>query len=103
NCPAGQVVFLNAGTYNLSNSININNKSNITLRGAGPDKTFVIFNGGSGCTGLGADVCITNGDNNWGGDPHNSATWTGSTGGTGVYAKGSPSITLGAVTLGSIA
>src|SRR2546423_1913309 len=42
-CPSGQVVFLNAGTYNLSSGIIFNNKSNVTLRGAGADKTFLIF------------------------------------------------------------
>lgn len=33
SCPSGQVVYLNAGTYNVSI---INLKSNVTLRGAGP-------------------------------------------------------------------
>ena len=39
NCPSGQVVYLNAGTYNLSGVINM--KSNVTLRGAGPNKTII--------------------------------------------------------------
>src|SRR5438093_13752177 len=41
NCPSGQVVFLNAGTYNLSGMIDFGRKSNVTLRGAGPDKTIL--------------------------------------------------------------
>src|SRR5439155_8194562 len=37
-CPSGQVVFLNAGTYNLSTGIIFNAKNNVTLRGAGPNQ-----------------------------------------------------------------
>src|SRR6266436_2636348 len=97
SCPSNQVVFLNAGTYNLSSGIVFNNKSNVTLRGAGPDKTFLIFSNGTSCTGLGGDLCIENGDTNDGYDgPSNIATWTAG------YSVGTTSITLGAVTLGSI-
>lgn len=42
NCPAGQVVYLNAGTYNLSSQIRILTEgSNCTLRGAGMGKTIL--------------------------------------------------------------
>src|SRR5213083_839054 len=37
------VVFLNPGTYNLAGGILFNNKSNVTLRGSGPDRTFLKF------------------------------------------------------------
>src|SRR6059058_4077341 len=30
-CPSGQVVFLNAGTYNLTSGLIFNNKDNVTL------------------------------------------------------------------------
>ncbi|HEY1903570.1 MAG TPA: hypothetical protein VGG56_14135 [Terracidiphilus sp.] len=96
NCPSGQVVYLNAGNYSFAGQVFFNNKSNVTLRGAGPDQTFVQFTKQGGCNGLQADVCIMNGDNNYGGDPHNVATWTSG------YAPGSTSIKLGAVTTGSI-
>src|SRR4051812_13009070 len=33
SCPSGQVVFLNAGTYNITATIKL--KSGVTLRGAG--------------------------------------------------------------------
>ena len=56
------VVFLNAGTYNLAGGIVFNNKSNVTLRGAGPDQTFLKFTNGNSCGGLGGDLCIINGD-----------------------------------------
>ncbi len=39
NCPANQVVFLAAGTYRINGSILI--PSNVTLRGAGPQKTIL--------------------------------------------------------------
>src|SRR6266478_1751429 len=68
SCPAGQVVLLNAGTYNLTSGIIFNNKSNVTLRGAGPDQTFLKFTGGAACGGWGgADVCLTSGDTGDGG------------------------------------
>src|SRR5205809_4497267 len=76
SCASGQVVFLNAGTYALSSSIRFNNKRNVTLRGAGPDQTFLVFSAGSSCGGMGADVCFINGDGNWTGDPRNVANWT---------------------------
>src|SRR3989442_15229665 len=76
-CPSGQVVFLSSGTYSISGQIFFNNKSNVTLRGAGPDQTFVKFTARGGCNGLGADVCVMNGDNKYSGDPHNVAGWTG--------------------------
>jgi hypothetical protein len=87
-CAANHYVLLGAGTFNLSGQILFNNKSNVTLRGAGPDQTFVVFsNSGSyGCTGLGGDVCILNGNDNSYGD--NSSAWTAG------YSVGTTSITL---------
>ena len=41
DCPANQVVYLNAGNYNLTATISL--KSDMTLRGAGPDSTVLIF------------------------------------------------------------
>ena len=79
SCGNGQVVFLKAGTYVLSSGIRFNNKREITLRGAGPDQTFLVFSAGSSCGGMGADVCFINGDGNWTGNPRNVATWTGPT------------------------
>src|SRR6266576_4827061 len=89
NCPSGQVVFLNAGTYNLSGGIVFNNKSNVTLRGAGPDQTFLVFSAGSNCSGLGGDLCMVNGDPDCGGcgSPSNVANWTAG------YSQGAAVIT----------
>jgi hypothetical protein len=42
NCPTEQVVFLSAGTYNLTGTINLT-KSNVTLRGAGATQTRLVF------------------------------------------------------------
>src|SRR6266568_6692677 len=98
SCPSGQVVKLNAGTYNLSTGIIFNNKSNVTLRGVGPDKTFLVFTGGNGCGGWGGDVCFQSGDTSDGFDgPSNIATWTG-----GYSAGTTTSITLGSITKGGI-
>jgi hypothetical protein len=47
NCPSNQVVFLNAGTYNLTAPLTFNRKNHVTLRGAGMGKT-IIQRSGSG-------------------------------------------------------
>jgi len=88
SCSAGQVVLLNAGTYNLSSGIVFAGNSNVTLRGAGANKTFLVFTGGTGCHGQQADVCIDGTDTNWGGGPSNTANWTAG------YSKGTTQITL---------
>ena len=96
-CPSEQVVFLSAGTYNLSGGIVFNNKSNVTLRGAGPNQTFLIFTAGDPCGGLGGDICFKSGDTHDGYEgPSNIGTWTAG------YSVGTTSITLGSVTWGSI-
>jgi len=92
SCPAGQVVFLNAGTYNLSSGIDFANHSNVTLRGAGADQTFLLFTGTVSCGGQAADVCIQNGDVNWPGGPTHSANWTSG------YSKGTTQIILDSTT-----
>jgi hypothetical protein len=89
-CPANQVVYLNAGTYNLNGGFN--GKSNVTLRGAGADQTKLIFTGGVTNCIHEASICIQGGGGNYGPNPDHTATWTGG------YAKGSTSITLGDTT-----
>ena len=96
NCPSGQVVKLNAGTYNLgSNGILIMSHNNVTLRGAGADQTFLVFSGFvhqstdcTGGTGTG-NICVRNSPpDNWAGGPRHTANWTAG------YAKGGTVITL---------
>ncbi len=90
NCPEGQVVFLNAGTYNIT-GIDFAGKSNVTLRGAGPDKTFLVFAGNTGCQGLFADICIRTTNPHHAENIQNQAAWTAG------YAKGTTQITLTSV------
>jgi hypothetical protein len=89
HCPSGQVVSLAAGTYNLTNSIVIN-KSGVTLRGAGPDQTFLKFSGSNGCNG---NICVQNGNSTWDGSscvqPGGSCSLNWSAG----YTPGTTSIT----------
>jgi len=92
SCPSGQVVFLNAGTYSGLSGIMFDGKTGVTLRGAGADKTFLIFTSGVGCLSLASDVCITSVDGSWSGGPSNTANWTSG------YAPGTTSITLSSVT-----
>ena len=90
SCPVGQVVYLNAGTYSaLSGQILLN--KGVTLRGAGPDKTFLVWSGNGGCQGFGADICVYNQDGLWRGATTNLANWTAG------YAKGTTNITLSTV------
>lgn len=100
SCSNGQVVFLNAGTYSLSAMIDFANKSNVTLRGAGADQTFLIFSAGGNCAGFGgANICLQSVNNGDGGDQtyNNQASWTGG------YSVGTTSITVNSFTRGSIA
>ena len=90
-CPAGQTVMLNAGSYNLSGGIIFNNKSNVTLRGAGADQTFLIFSGSGNCQGQTASLCATSSDQNYFQQPSNTANWTAG------YAAGTTVITLSSV------
>src|SRR5215831_7911052 len=92
SCPSGQVVKLNAGTYNLAGGIVFSGKDNVTLRGAGADQTFLVFSNSSGCHGYSADICVDSSDTNWPGGPSNSASWTAG------YTKGTTTITLSSVT-----
>src|SRR5262245_8039092 len=84
------VVVLSEGTYTLSSGITFRNSSNVTLRGAGPDRTIVRFTGADGCGGLWADVCVHGPSDVWYGNvpTTNMRSWTGG------YAKGTTEITL---------
>lgn len=90
-CPAGQTVFLNAGTYNIS-GLNVP-KSSITLRGAGADQTFLVAtsNIGSPCSVNGTFICISASDNNFKSSPSNLTNWTSG------YLEGATVINLAAV------
>lgn len=87
-CPSGQVVKLNAGTYVLSSGIDFAGRSNVTVRGAGPNRTFLVFADGVGCGGQGGNVCIEASPLTSAGSPANTANWTAG------YAVGTTSITL---------
>src|SRR5438045_1726895 len=56
SCGANQVVFLEAGTYLLSSGLSFGNKSRVTLRGAGPDRTILKFADAEPCGGFAADI-----------------------------------------------
>jgi hypothetical protein len=88
---SNQVVSIPAGTWYIGGSgLLFQNTPNVTLRGAGPDQTFLLFTAGNMChTGMGGDICIVNSSNpDWGGGPGNTANWNAG------YAVGSTSITL---------
>lgn len=95
SCPSGQVVFLGPGTYELETGIDFANHCNVTLRGAGADRTFLVFTGSVERRGQSADICIENFDANarqtsgqLSGDAPNVADWTSG------YSQGATEITL---------
>lgn len=92
SCPAGETVLLSAGSYTFSTGIVWNNKSGVTLRGAGADQTLITFTGNDSCLGSIADFCMESGDANYNGGPSNVANWTAN------YAVGATSITLSSKT-----
>ena len=92
NCPSGQVIFLNAGTYNLSSGLDFHNKNNVTLRGAGPDRTTLVFSGSVNCFGMNGNICVRNSELHYTGQPVHVANWTSG------YAKGTTQITLSSTT-----
>jgi hypothetical protein len=98
SAPANSAVCLAAGTFNLSCAVTFNGKSNVTLRGAGADQTFLVFTGAGTNCGLtsGSNVCIFNNDGSYYASPSNVATWSASS-----YPKGTNQATL-TVTTGSI-
>src|SRR5262249_41859583 len=67
-------VSLGAGTFNLSSGIDFS-QNNITVRGQGADKTFLIFTGGASCNGITGDVCMA-GSNSGIGNENNVCDWT---------------------------
>jgi hypothetical protein len=91
SCPANGVVYLSPGTYNLSGGISFSKYNNVTLRGAGPDKTFLIFSGSTSCgSGPSASICVganSISQNN----TQNLVNWIGG------YSQGSTQLTLSSV------
>jgi hypothetical protein len=103
NCHAagGGVVQLGPGTFNLTDSIGFNLSSgdpaqNVTLRGAGPDQTQLVFTNRGGnvqCTLNAGLICIAsrveaNGWCSWATATQNTANWSG------PYGAGTSQITL---------
>ena len=90
NCPNGQYVFLSEGTYNLGGGMITIGKSNVTVRGAGADRTKLVFSNRGNCGGVPASLCISGSwiQGGYGTSPQSLSDWTAG------YAKGSTEITL---------
>jgi len=98
-CAANQVIQLDADTYYISHGLTFGKTNNVTLRGAGPDKTTLKFIGvgKQECGGYGS-ICL------WGnnGSPTGPASYAGShswkgTTSVGVYSPGATILTLDSV------
>jgi hypothetical protein len=90
--PANTYVLLPAGTFAMSTGLIWNHVSNVALRGAGSNSTFLTFAGDNGCQGLYSVICFQSSDTNYWGAPSNLANWTAN------YAVGTTSLTLSSVT-----
>lgn len=90
-CTVGQTVKLNAGTYNLAAGINL--RAGVTLRGSGPNSTFLIFSNDTSCTGQFTLVCATSSNLSYyaPGPPSNVVNWTAG------FSQGTTTITLASV------
>src|SRR5437773_10751453 len=88
SCPPEQVVFLTAGTFTLSAGINM--KTDVTLRGAGANRTKLVFTGTTQCDRGPPPypVICFKGSFSWSGGEENTADWTAG------YSKGTTVITL---------
>jgi len=94
NCAANHYVQLGAGIFALSSGIVL--KSNMELRGMGPDQTFLIMTGNNACTGApSASICAQDSlglyyGSDWAVQPgsQNAATWTAG------FGQGTTNITL---------
>lgn len=93
-CPSGQVVKLSAGSYTLGTGIDFAGKSNVTLRGAGPDQTKLVFTGSTACGGQFASICLASNDRAF---YQSTDTNTAFANWTAGYAKGTTTITLSTV------
>ena len=89
NCPAGQVVYLSAGSYSLGSGM-IVLKSDVTLRGAGAHQTKLYFTGRGNCGGQTGVICMSGSyiNGGYGSTPQHLANWTNG------YAKGSTVLTF---------
>src|SRR2546425_6856648 len=87
-CPPDQVVFLTVGTFTLSAGLSM--KSHVTLRGAGANRTKLVFSGTTQCDRGPPPypVICMKGSFSWAGGEENTADWTAG------YAKGTTVITL---------
>ena len=95
SAPANSYVLIPAGTYQIAGGLTFNNRSNITLRGAGSNSTFLVFTSGSNsgyCDGH--DVCALPAELIYPFGYPNSANWTGTNGVNGTYTRGATSILL---------
>jgi hypothetical protein len=91
-CPTGQVVSLTAGTYSISDD-GIVMQSGVTLRGAGADKTLLVFSTTNYCSNLSAAICFS-GTNDWSGGTDTQPGGTNAADWTGGYDQGATQITL---------
>jgi hypothetical protein len=88
----GGVVYLNAGTYNLLTGITFGGRDNVTLRGAGPDRTVLKFTAPNACGGVQANICVQGAPTGSSPPPGSVRQWTAG------FSKGTNRIRLNSTT-----
>jgi hypothetical protein len=95
-CTAGQFVLLGTGHFYLNTAIVFNGKANVTLRGGGPNTTFLHWQGsGSGGDAGGNAINVTPVTLNYNDGPHNVCTWSAG------YTRGTTVLTVGSCSVGA--
>jgi Fn3 associated/Domain of unknown function (DUF4091)/Chitobiase/beta-hexosaminidase C-terminal domain len=96
-CGNNQYVLLGPGTFTLSTGITLNGRSNVVVRGSGPDQTFINETGFDACGGNNAGICLEGQNFS---AISNTATLSAQPGGTNAadwtagFSSGTTSITL---------
>lgn len=103
NCASGGggYVLLGAGTFTLSTGITFGGNSNVTLRGNGPDSTFIVSSNSDSCQGQDSVICIPGNDIRYYGPEAGNAGGPVTANWTAGYSQGATTITLSSVSSGT--
>lgn len=101
SCGANQYVKLGAGTFTLSTGITFGGDSDKTLRGSGPDSTFLVVSNSDSCHGQDSVICLGGNDIRYYGPEAGNAGGPVTANWTAGYTQGATTITLSGVSSGT--
>lgn len=97
----GGYVLLGAGTFTLSTGITFGGDSGVTLRGNGPDSTFIVSSNSDSCHGQDSVICLGGNDIRYYGPEAGNAGGPVTTTWTAGYTQGATTITIAGVSSGT--